>query len=60
MEIFDFFHKPLKKITPNFKCLPINDHLCSQSDRWCILKIFILSTRKNKNELFFVKKVGGV
>ena len=60
MEIFDFFHMPLKKITPNFKCLPINDYLSGQSDRWCILKIIILSTRKNRNEFFFVKKVGGV
>ena len=60
MEIFDFFHMPLKKITPNFKCLPINDYLSGQSDRWCILKIIILSTRNNRNEFFFVKKVGGV
>ena len=60
MEIFDFFHMPLKKITPNFKCLPINDYLSGQSDRWCILKIFLLSTRKNKNKFFFLKKVGGV
>ncbi len=59
LEIFDFFHMPLKKSTPNFKCLPINDHLSGQSDRWSILKIIILSTRKNRNEFFFVKKVGG-
>jgi hypothetical protein len=60
MEIFDFFHMPLKKITPNFKCLPINDYLSGQSDRWCILKIIILPIRKNRNKFFFVKKVGGV
>ncbi len=60
MEIFDFFHMPHKKNTPNFKCLPINDYLSGQSDRWCILKIIILSTRNNKNEFFFVKKEGCV
>ena len=60
MEIFDFFHMPLKKITPNYNCLPINYYLSGQSDRWCILKIILLSTRKNKNKFFFLKKVGGV
>ena len=60
MKIFDFFHMPLKKITPNFKCLPINNHLSGRSDRCCILKIIILSKIKNRNEFFFVKKVGDV
>ena len=60
MEIFDFFHNPSQKITPHFKWLPIKNYLSSQSDVWCILKIILLSTIKNKNKIFLVKKVGGV
>jgi hypothetical protein len=37
---------------------PYQPPISSQSDRWCILKIIILSTRKNKNRFFFVKKWG--
>ena len=59
-EIFDFFHNPPSKISLHFKWLLIKNYLSSQSDVWCILKIILLSTRKNKNKIFLLKKVGGV